>query len=115
MAVVAPSGPVSPERLPYGCARLRAPGLDVFNLDGVKPDDFFWHAAVTAAASFAQETYDPRPYAGPALVFQTKRALSGEASDWSPVAPNARTLVLDVTDGLEIMKTPEFIATVNPR
>ncbi|MEO3861572.1 LD-carboxypeptidase [Acrocarpospora sp. B8E8] len=29
MAVVAPSGPVSPERLAYGCARLRAAGLDV--------------------------------------------------------------------------------------
>lgn len=97
----------------------RAEVLDVleqsFNLDGVKPDDLFWHAAVTAAASFAQETYDPRPYAGPALVFQTKRALSGEVSDWSPVAPNARTLVLDVTDSVEIMKTPEFIATVAAR
>lgn len=29
VAVVAPSGPVSPERLAYGCARLRAAGLDV--------------------------------------------------------------------------------------
>ncbi|GIH27845.1 putative carboxypeptidase [Acrocarpospora phusangensis] len=29
MAVVAPSGPVSPERLAYGCARLCAAGLDV--------------------------------------------------------------------------------------
>ncbi len=29
MAVVAPSGPVSPDRLAHGCARLRAAGLDV--------------------------------------------------------------------------------------
>ncbi|TKK91672.1 LD-carboxypeptidase [Herbidospora galbida] len=29
VAVVAPSGPVSPERLAYGCDRLRAAGLDV--------------------------------------------------------------------------------------
>jgi thioesterase domain-containing protein len=83
-----------------------------FWLDGVKPDDFFWQAVVTAAASFAQENYEPRPYPGRALVFQPAGALSGEVSDWTPVAPNARTCVLDEADSLEIMKTPEFAAAV---
>jgi thioesterase domain-containing protein len=85
-----------------------------FWLDGIKPEDFFWHAVVTAAATFAQENYDPRPYPGPALVFHPKRTMSGEASDWSPVAPNARTYLVDEADSLEIMKTPEFVAAVAP-
>lgn len=83
-----------------------------FWLDGVQPEDFFWHAVVSAAANFAQENYDPRPYPGPALVFQPVRTMSGEAADWSPVAPNARTYLIDEADSLEIMKTPEFAAAV---
>ncbi|MEO3814401.1 thioesterase domain-containing protein [Sphaerisporangium sp. B11E5] len=90
----------------------RSEVLDAFEqtfwLDGVKPEDFFWHAVVAAATAFAQENYDPRPYPGPALVFQTARTASGEAADWSPVAPNARDLVFDEPDSLAIMRTPEF-------
>jgi thioesterase domain-containing protein len=90
----------------------RSDVLDAFEqtfwLDGVQPEDFFWHAVVTAANAFAQENYDPRPYPGPALVFQTARTASGEAADWSPVAPNARNHIFDEPDSLAIMQTPQF-------
>ncbi|WP_157520745.1 thioesterase domain-containing protein [Herbidospora daliensis] len=85
---------------------------ETFRLDGVKPEDLFWHAVVAAAGAFAQENYDPRPYRGPALVFQTARTATGEAADWSPVAPNARNVVLDEEDSLGLMRTREFADAV---
>ncbi|WP_066367764.1 thioesterase domain-containing protein [Herbidospora mongoliensis] len=99
-------------------AANRSDVLDVFEqtfwLDGVKPEDFFWHAVVAAANAFAQENYDPRPYPGPALVFQTARTATGEAADWSPVAPNLRNHILDEPDSLAIMRTAEFSDAIAP-
>jgi thioesterase domain-containing protein/aryl carrier-like protein len=74
--------------------------------------DFYWHTALWGALAFAQQHYGPRTYRGSALVFQSTRTAGTPGADWTPLAPNAEHIVVDLDDHIEMMATARFADAV---
>jgi surfactin synthase thioesterase subunit len=103
------SGKALPELMPV----LKSKGL--IDTRAVSDDDFYWQQVIFAAKAFAVENYEPRHYPGPAHVFSSATIDGRESADWTPVASQAKTSVLDLISEYEIMTSPEFAAAVAPR
>ncbi|GGN85426.1 hypothetical protein GCM10010112_65840 [Actinoplanes lobatus] len=89
--------------------RLLAGMVDVAWLDDdQQPGDLYWKQAVWAAGIFAQEHYEPRPYAGDVTVFQLPEQAGNDAARWDRVAPNTEVHTVDAPNTLTLLQHDVF-------
>ncbi|GIG61892.1 hypothetical protein Lfu02_62640 [Longispora fulva] len=72
--------------------------------DGI--DDFYRLVVLWAAAQYAQEHYEPRPYAGPVTVISAAEHIDRARAYWSPHLPTARYHVADDVRMQHILREP---------
>jgi thioesterase domain-containing protein len=74
--------------------------------------DFYRLTALWAAAQFAQEHYEPRPYAGPVAIFVAKEYAERSRAYWSRTLSQAEYCFTDDVRLVEILKDARVIETL---
>jgi hypothetical protein len=99
---------------PQVMAKLQADDINYY--DGHEsPDELLWFQAVFAAMVYAQAHYEPRPFAGPTMVYTN--LLTDPLFDpyWLDIAPQAERMLIETERTLHILTDQAFQEDLNMR